>query len=172
MGTTDNTFNHSGDGEQNIGQGDGAIGKQENINQDVKGDRNIVLGTGDAYVEEHHHHYPRTPQGIPLQRPRQPDHFVGREELLRDVLTALQPGNTVTLCGPGGIGKTALASGAAWELSPDGRPPARFPDGLIFYSFYGRKDVGLAFDHLMRSYVDIFQVIQVFSSSFENSSYP
>ncbi|MCP4365056.1 MAG: tetratricopeptide repeat protein, partial [Planctomycetes bacterium] len=130
------------------------IGKQENIRQDVKGGRNIVLGTGDAYIEEHHHHYPRTPQGIPLQRPRQPDHLVGREELLKEVLTALQPGKAVTLCGPGGMGKTALASRAAWELSPDGRPPARFPDGLIFYSFYGRKDVGLAFDHLMRSYVD------------------
>ncbi|MDU9049513.1 MAG: tetratricopeptide repeat protein [Candidatus Electrothrix sp. Rat3] len=154
MGTTDNSFNNSGDGEQNIGQGDGAIGKQENINQDVRGNRNIVLGTGDAYVEEHHHHYPRTPQGIPLQRPRQPDHLVGRDELLREVLTKLQPGKAVTLCGPGGIGKTALASRAAWELSPDGRPPVCFPDGLIFYSFYGRKDAGLAFDHLMRSYVD------------------
>jgi hypothetical protein len=154
MGASNNTFSNSGDGEQNIAQGDRAIGKQENIKQDVKGDRNIVLGTGDAYVEEHHHHYPRTPQGIPLQRPRQPDHLVGREELLREVLAALQPGKAVTLCGPGGMGKTALASRAAWELSPDSSPPARFPDGLIFYSFYGRKDVGLAFDHLMRSYVD------------------
>ncbi|MGB5686168.1 MAG: ATP-binding protein, partial [Candidatus Electrothrix sp.] len=123
------------------------------IEQKVIGDKNIV-GGGDVHVEEHHHHYPRTPQGIPLQRPKQADHLVGREDLLKDVLAALQPGKVVTLCGPGGIGKTALASRVAWELSPDGKPPACFPDGLIFYSFYGRKDVSLAFDHLVRSYVD------------------
>ncbi|MCI5132512.1 MAG: hypothetical protein D3904_13610, partial [Candidatus Electrothrix sp. EH2] len=92
MGTSNNTFSNSGDGEQNIGQGDGAIGKQENIRQDVKGNRNIVLGTGDAYVEEHHHHYPRTPQGIPLQRPRQPDHLVGREEYNRNKLRKVEFG--------------------------------------------------------------------------------
>ncbi|MCI5194387.1 MAG: tetratricopeptide repeat protein, partial [Candidatus Electrothrix sp. AU1_5] len=40
------------------------------------------------------------------------------------------------------------------ELAPEQEAPALFPDGLVFYSFYGRKDVGLAFDHLLRSYVD------------------
>ncbi|MDU9048282.1 MAG: tetratricopeptide repeat protein [Candidatus Electrothrix sp. Rat3] len=98
--------------------------------------------------------YPRTPQGIPLQRPKQAEYLVGREELLNDVLGALQPGKVVTLCGPGGMGKTALASRVAWELAPEREAPALFPDGLLFSSFYGRKDVGLAFDHLVRSYSD------------------
>ncbi len=122
------------------------------IEQKVIGDKNIVGGR-DVYVEEHHH-YPRTPQGIPLQRPKQAEYLVGRKELLKNVLAALQPGKVVTLCGPGGIGKTALASRVAWELSPAGKPPTLFPDGLIFYSFYGRKDVSLAFDHLVRSFTD------------------
>ncbi len=122
------------------------------IEQKVIGNKNIVGGR-DVHVEEHHY-YPRTPQGIPLQRPKQADHLVGREKLLRDILVSLQPGKVVTLCGPGGIGKTALASRIAWELSPDSKPPTLFPDGLLFYSFYGRKDVNLAFEHLVRSYSD------------------
>ena len=150
-----NTFTHSNNGDQNIGQGKGAIGKQENIQQDVTGNRNIVSGGGNVHVEEHqHHHYPRTPQGIPLQRPKQAEYLVGREELLAEVLALLQPGKVVTLCGPGGIGKTALASRIVWELSPEGNPPTLFPDGLIFYSFYNHKEVGLAFEYLVHSYSD------------------
>ncbi|WPD21424.1 MAG: tetratricopeptide repeat protein [Candidatus Electrothrix scaldis] len=148
------TFTNSGSGTQNIAQGTNPVGKQENIRQDVTGNRNISSGTGDVYYKEEHHHYARTAQGIPLQRPKQAQYLVGREELLRDVLAALGPGKVVTLCGPGGIGKTALASRVAWELAPEQEAPALFPDGLLFYSFYGRKDVGLAFDHLVRSYRD------------------
>ncbi|MCW5213412.1 NACHT domain-containing protein [Desulfobulbus sp. TB] len=151
-----NTFTHSGGGDQNVAQGDHPIGKQENVKQDVSGNDHIVLGTGNAYVEEHqhHHYYDRTPEGIPLQRPKQADHLVGREKLLKEVLAAIQPGKAVTLCGPGGMGKTALASRIAWELSHEGDPPTLFPDGLLFYSFYGRKDVSLAFEYLVRSYSD------------------
>ncbi|MCI5119298.1 MAG: hypothetical protein D3913_15440, partial [Candidatus Electrothrix sp. LOE1_4_5] len=109
-----------------------------------------------AHVEGgiHFHNHDRTEQGIPLQRPKQADYLVGRQELLKDVLPALQPGKVVTLCGPGGIGKTALASRVAWDLTPKREAPTLFPDGLLFYSFYGRKDVSLAFDHLVRSYSD------------------
>ncbi|XCN72067.1 MAG: tetratricopeptide repeat protein [Candidatus Electrothrix aestuarii] len=156
-----NTFTHSGSGTQNVAQGNHPIAQQVNITteqvsspqQKAKGDHNVFSQTGDVHYEEHHH-YARTAQGIPLQRPRQAEHLVGREDLLRDVLAALGPGKVVTLCGPGGIGKTALASRVAWELPPEQEAPALFPDGLLFYSFYGRKDVGLAFDHLVRSYAD------------------
>ncbi|MCP4542853.1 MAG: ATP-binding protein, partial [Chloroflexi bacterium] len=129
-----NTFTNSGGGDQNVAQGDHPIGKQENRHQASKGDHNVFSQTGDVRYEAHHHYYDRTPDGIPLQRPKQADHLVGREELLNDVLDTLQPGKVVTLCGPGGIGKTALASRIAWELSPDGKPPTLFPDGLLFFS--------------------------------------
>ncbi|WLE98069.1 MAG: tetratricopeptide repeat protein [Candidatus Electrothrix communis] len=164
-----NTFTNSGSGDQSNALGDHPIGQQTNYNGDsasnrgsggvaqnggvAAGQSGVAVGRdvgGDVIINN----YPRTPQGIPLQRPKQAEHLVGRKELLNDVLAALQPGKVVTLCGPGGIGKTALASRVAWELSPDGKPPACFPDGLLFYSFYGRKDVSLAFDHLVRSYSD------------------
>ena len=164
-----NTFTNSGSGDQSNALGDHPIGQQTNYKGDsasnsgsggvaqnggvAAGQSGVAVGRdvgGDVIINN----YPRTPQGIPLQRPKQAEHLVGREDLLKDVLAALQPGKVVTLCGPGGIGKTALASGVAWELSPDGKPSAHFPDGLIFYSFYGRKDVSLAFDHLVRSYSD------------------
>jgi tetratricopeptide (TPR) repeat protein len=112
-------------------------------------------GTGDNVGRDkiiHHHHYPRTAQGIPLQRPPLAEHFRGREAVLEAVLPLLQPGRAVTLCGPGGMGKTALAAQAVWTLAPGKEVPDRFPDGIIFYSFYGRKDVSLAFEHIVRSY--------------------
>ena len=164
-----NTFTNSGKGEQNIAQGDNAIGQQNNYNGNsatssgsggvaqnggtAAGEGGVAVGRdvgGDVIINN----YPRTPQGIPLQRPKQAEHLVGRKELLKDVLAALQPGKVVTLCGPGGIGKTALASRVAWELAPEREAPALFPDGLLFYSFYGRKDISLSFDHLVRSYAD------------------
>ncbi|MCI5181876.1 MAG: tetratricopeptide repeat protein [Candidatus Electrothrix sp. AW1] len=160
-----NTFTHSGTGDQNVAQGDHPIAKQVNLTVDqvsspqqkAKGDHNVFSQSGNVnYKEEHHqhHHYPLTPQGIPLQRSQQAQHLVGREKLLNRVLATLQPGKVVTLCGPGGIGKTALAARVAWELATEQEAPALIPDGLVFYSFYGRKDVGLAFDHLLRSYLD------------------
>jgi hypothetical protein len=40
---------------------------------------------------------------------------------------------------------------------PEPEPPARFPDGVLFYSFYGRPEPALAFAHLVRSYDDTAQ---------------
>jgi tetratricopeptide (TPR) repeat protein len=145
-------FDNTGSGEQNIAQGAGAIGKQENNTQHVTGNGNVFSQTGNVRYEEHHHHYPRTAQGIPLQRPPLAEHFRGRDAALEELLPLLQPGKAVTLCGPGGMGKTALAAQAVWTLAPGKEAPDRFPDGIIFYSFYGRKDVGLAFEHVVRSY--------------------
>jgi len=92
------------------------------------------------------------PPGPPLQRPPRADHFTGRQAELAWFLDSLQPGRVVTLCGPGGMGKTALAAEAVWALAPGDEPPERFPDGVIFYSFYGRPDVALAFEHIVRSF--------------------
>ncbi len=152
------TFTHSGTGDQNIAQGDGAVGKQVDLRgaQIEVGSRHAMSLRDNAHVEGdiHFHNHDRTPQGIPLQRSQQADYLVGREKLLNQVLAGLQPGKALTLCGPGGMGKTALAARVAWELAPEQEAPALFPDGLIFYSFYGRKDVSLAYEHLLRSYLD------------------
>lgn len=98
--------------------------------------------------------YPRNPQGIPLQRPEPVENFTDREVELEKLLSDLRPGHVVTLCGPGGIGKTAITAKAAWALAPGKELPKQFPDGMIFYSFYGKPDVDLAFDHIVRSYDD------------------
>ena len=46
------SFDNSGPGEQNIAQGDHAIGRQENTGQDVGGDGNIFSGTGNVTVNQ------------------------------------------------------------------------------------------------------------------------
>ena len=68
---------------------------------------------------------------IPLQRPRPAEHFTNREKELAQLLQNLQPGRVVTLCGPGGIGKSALAAEAIWQLTKESQPPQCFPDGVI-----------------------------------------
>ncbi|MDX1687824.1 MAG: tetratricopeptide repeat protein [Candidatus Promineifilaceae bacterium] len=90
---------------------------------------------------------------IPFQRPPRAEHFVGREQELEEIVAALQPGRVVTLCGPGGIGKSALAAEAVWRLAPGNAPPERFPDGIVFHSFYNQpqasqalESIALAFD--------------------------
>lgn len=89
---------------------------------------------------------------LPLQRPPRAEHFTDRQEELAQLLQDLQPGRIVTLCGPGGIGKSALAAEAMWRLTPGDKPPDQFPDGIVFYSFYGRPDSALAFEHIVRSF--------------------
>ncbi|XOF34272.1 MAG: tetratricopeptide repeat protein [Candidatus Electrothrix sp. YB6] len=42
------------DGDQNIAQGDGAIGRQDNIGQEVDGDNSIFSGTGNVTVNKHY----------------------------------------------------------------------------------------------------------------------
>jgi transcriptional regulator with XRE-family HTH domain len=87
-----------------------------------------------------------------LQRPPRVPHFTGREAELAQLLEDLQPGRVVTLCGPGGIGKTALAAEAVWTLAPGDDPPERFPDGIIFHSFYNQPQTALALDQIAQSF--------------------
>jgi tetratricopeptide (TPR) repeat protein len=89
---------------------------------------------------------------IPLQRPARVEHFTGREKEFTQLLADLQPGRVVTLCGPGGIGKTALAAQAIWTLAPGDTPPDRFPDGLIFHSFYNQPQAALALEAIARAF--------------------
>jgi tetratricopeptide (TPR) repeat protein len=95
---------------------------------------------------------PGQPPRIPLYRPLPASHFTGRKEELARLLIDLQPGRVVTLCGPGGVGKTALAAEAIWILAPGEELPARFPDGLFFHSFYGQPEAALALEAIARAY--------------------
>lgn len=83
--------------------------------------------------------------------PPRPKHFTDREKELAQLLTDLQPDRVVTLCGPGGIGKSALAAEALWTLAPGNELPPLFPDGIIFHNFHGRPDSDLALEHIVLS---------------------
>jgi len=89
---------------------------------------------------------------LPLQKPPRVQHFVGREDELSSLLNDLQPGRVVTICGPGGMGKTALAAEAVWQLSPGNEPPERFPDGIVFHTFYHKPQAALALEAIARAY--------------------
>ncbi len=56
--------------------------------------------------------------------PAEPNSFVGRERDLAELARLLSDVRALTLCGPGGIGKTRLALRLAVEVVPD------FPDGV------------------------------------------
>ena len=55
--------------------------------------------------------------------PAEPNSFVGRQRDLAELALLVTDVRALTLCGPGGIGKTRLALRLAWELRPG------FPDG-------------------------------------------
>jgi tetratricopeptide (TPR) repeat protein len=90
--------------------------------------------------------------GIPLQRPPRAEYFTDRKQELAQLLVDLQPGRVVTLCGPGGIGKSALAAEAVWTLAPEDDPPDRFPDGVIFHSFSSQPQADVALENIARTF--------------------
>jgi tetratricopeptide (TPR) repeat protein len=90
---------------------------------------------------------------VPLQRPPRTDYFTGRKAELAQLLKALQPGQVVTLCGPAGIGKTALAAEVVWILAPNDDPPDAFPDGICWYTFYEQQPYAtLALEEIARAF--------------------
>lgn len=96
---------------------------------------------------------PFLPTPIPLQLPPRAPYFTGREKELAELVEELAPGKVITLCGPGGIGKTVLSAEAVWQLTGGGtRAPEKFPDVVLFHSFYGKPDVDQALEYLARAY--------------------
>ena len=117
----------------------------------IEGDVHLERGdlvAGDKIV----YPAPSPPLPIPLQRPRRAEHFVGRERALARLVVALQPGEVITICGAGGIGKSALAAEAIWTLSPGAEPPERFPDGIVTHRFYRQPRAALALEAIARAY--------------------
>lgn len=94
---------------------------------------------------------------VPRQLPTPATHFTGRGPELAQLTAALQPGHIVTLYGPGGIGKTALTAEALHALFPlpaagdRSEGAARFPDGVLFHSFYGHPAAADCAAHVARS---------------------
>ncbi|MGO8955895.1 MAG: ATP-binding protein [Streptosporangiaceae bacterium] len=70
--------------------------------------------------------------------PAEPNSFVGRERDLGDLELLLGSVRALTLCGPGGIGKTRLAIRLGWQLSGD------FPDGVWLVELADSADPSLA----------------------------
>jgi tetratricopeptide (TPR) repeat protein len=93
-----------------------------------------------------------SPSGKPLLRPPPVEHFKDRETELEELLCDLRPGQVVTLCGPGGIGKSALAAEAIWRMSPGNEPPEQFPDGIIWHDFYTEARSDIALENIARCF--------------------
>ena len=111
--------------------------------------REVLQAVRQELVRVYKAYYERlqAARSAPFQAPTPTPHFQGREPELDVLLDHLRPGAAVTLCGPGGIGKTALAAEALAQLPKD-----RFPDGIIFHTFYRQPEAALALEHVARSY--------------------
>jgi tetratricopeptide (TPR) repeat protein len=88
----------------------------------------------------------------PWQLLPRPEAFTGREAELARLMDDLRPGKIAALCGPGGMGKTALAAEALHRLSESGELAARFPDGVITHDFYTRPQALAALEHIALSF--------------------
>jgi predicted ATPase/DNA-binding SARP family transcriptional activator len=62
------------------------------------------------------------PPSRPDRLPRPVTSFVGRTEAVAEVVAAIHPRRVVTVCGPGGVGKTRLAIAAARAADAANRP--------------------------------------------------
>lgn len=126
------------------------MGDHSNFSQPMQEIQGQQINIGrDAHFHQH------TPRRVPLQKPFRTQHFTGREKELEYILKDLRPGQIVTLCGPGGIGKSAIAIEAIWRLAPDNEPPEIFPDGIIFHTFYHQPQAAIALEAIARSYGDV-----------------
>jgi tetratricopeptide (TPR) repeat protein len=121
---------------------------QTHIDADSIAATNVVSG-----VQYNTYNYLQTQKYTPpLQLPRRAEHFQNRVTERSWLLAHLQPGQIVTLAGPGGMGKTALVAEILWTLAPFDSPPAAFPHGIVFHSFYGRPEAAVALEQLARTF--------------------
>ncbi|MEW5960247.1 MAG: tetratricopeptide repeat protein [Chloroflexota bacterium] len=115
----------------------------------VKADRDAELLTAAQILQQRLNQFYRA-SARPLQRPPRAEPFIGRSVELAQLLDRLQPGRVIAVCGPGGIGKSALAAEAVWQLAPADTPPQAFPDGIVYYNFRNRPRTDIALEHIAR----------------------
>jgi hypothetical protein len=127
-------------------------GNQQNISGQVTGP---VVGGNVGQIGDNYYQQPQPSRAL-LQRPARADHFQDRKAELAQLLADLRPGAVITLSGPGGMGKSALAAEAVWHLAPEDQPgdqpPPRFPDGIFFHSFYNQPAVDAACEQIARAF--------------------
>ncbi|MCI5136745.1 MAG: hypothetical protein D3920_17145, partial [Candidatus Electrothrix sp. AW2] len=126
----DNRFDNKGNGDQNVAQGDHAVGKQVNDNrsttQTIDGNENMAAGRDINITNKH---YPTAGAVPTCLLPAEDDIFLHREDELSWLDKHLHPDKVVAICAPGGMGKTALAARAVRGPVAD-----RFPDPIIFHT--------------------------------------
>ena len=139
-------------GNQNVAtdQGSAIQINETNRNIDTEGDYFEQVG-GNVYTGTVIINRDGRKIRVPLQLPPKVPHFKDREAELEQLLQDLQHGEPVTLCGAGGIGKTALASKALWHLTAQGtNTPEQFPDGVLWHSFYTEPRAEAALEQIAR----------------------
>ncbi|MEM7125012.1 MAG: NB-ARC domain-containing protein [Chloroflexota bacterium] len=90
----------------------------------------------------------------PIQYIRGAEPLVGRGDIADELeQQLLNPGQqAVTLVGPAGVGKTAVAAEVIHRLTPKGVLPDKFKDGIIYHSFQEFETVDSFFRHVARSF--------------------
>ena len=111
---------------------------------------NVVSGW--QHIGEQHIYLPVQKYIPPLHRPRRAEHFQDRVTERAWLLSKLHQGRIVTICGPGGMGKTALVAEVLWTLAPGDTPPEAFPHGILFHTFYGQPEAAVALEQIARTF--------------------
>jgi tetratricopeptide (TPR) repeat protein len=96
--------------------------------------------------------FPKATWQRPVMLPPRSQSFVGREEDLSWLLEHLtsEDGGILGICGPGGMGKTALVAEALKRLTGQKDWQMSFPDGIFYHSFYTYPSLNGAFEELAR----------------------
>ena len=89
---------------------------------------------------------------VPFQLPSRPEKFVGRADLIRSLKDEVAVGERLSICAIGGMGKTAVVSETLHRLADEAVLLSRFPDGVLFHSFYTQPMTDQALTHIARSY--------------------
>lgn len=89
---------------------------------------------------------------VPYQLPSRSliNNFVGRKSAREQIINELEAGNTLTITGPAGVGKSAVIAMVLWTLSDNETLLERFPDGVVWYDFALQSDMKVASGSIAR----------------------
>ncbi len=139
------TINQHVDGDGNTFSGSGDV--QSNSFASQGGQMNIAQGTNSIGQQINNYGSQPAAPVIPRQIPAPEPCFLHRYEELVWLNERLHPGKVAAVCGPGGMGKSALAAQAVSKLEE-----ARFPDGIILHSFYHQPKTETALQAICQAF--------------------